>query len=121
MAPPTNVPPGVEDLRRKYRNLILEWEKAAADPPRANSIFRDHHALYKSMRETEQGRRAISSLLADPSSVVRSLAATHSLAWEGKRAEAVLREIVEGNHGIRSVSARYTLEAHRTGTLDLDW
>lgn len=111
---------GMGDLATRYRQLALDWESARDNPDEANRIFREHHALYKQMRETEPGRSAISRLLADDSAAVRLLAATHSLTWDQQHAEEVLEQLEEGN-GPLSIDAKWTLRSFRNGKLDLNW
>jgi hypothetical protein len=110
----------VDELRAKYRDLVVQWDEARDDPKQANRLFDQVHALYKDVRQSEEGRRAISSLVDDPITAVRLSAATHSLAWQPARAEAVLEEI-EREDNLHAVSAKWTLRSYRNGKLDLDW
>lgn len=112
--------PNEVDLRAQYRDLAVDWDAARDNSDEANRIFKAHHALYKRLRDTPTGRRAIASLLDDPVTPVRLLAATHSLQWEPDRAQLVLREIEqEGNP--YAVDAKWTLRSYRSGKLNLDW
>jgi hypothetical protein len=104
----------------QYRQLALDWEAARENPPEANRLFLEHHALYQRLRETQSGRAAITALLKDDAAAVRLLAATHSLAWEGERAEGVLEEL-EWEGGPLGIDAKWTLRSFRQGKLDLDW
>src|SRR4051794_11539181 len=110
----------VAALRTEYRALAKVWDAARSDPKKANTIFKKHHALYKLLRETGDGRAAIAGLLDDPVTPVRSLAATHSLAWEPDRAQRVLEQIAQ-EMSTYGTTAKYTLMEYREGTLDLDW
>lgn len=103
-----------------YRKLALAWDAAKAKPKEANRIFDQHHKVYKQLRETEEGRTGIASLLSDSANVVRLLAATHSLAWARERAEQVLEELSAGNAQY-SLDAKWTLRSFRDGKLNLDW
>lgn len=107
-------------MSARYRQLALDSAAAQSDPDRANRIFREEHAVYKRLRETLPGRAAISQLLDDEAVAVRLAAATHSLAWDRKRAERILEEIERGT-GPFAMDAKWTLRSYRNGTLDLDW
>jgi Domain of unknown function (DUF2019) len=108
------------DLRVQYRDLAVDWDAARDNPDEANRIFKAHHALYRRLRDTPAGRRAITGLLDDPVTPVRLLAATHSLQWEPDRAQLVLQEIEqEGNP--YAVDAKWTLRSYHNGKLNLDW
>jgi hypothetical protein len=109
-----------EELRAQYRDLVLAWAAAGADPKKANKVFTKHHAFYKKVRETAEGREAILGLLDDPQTAVRLMAAAHSLRWEPERAEAAL-EAIEREMSLHGVTAKYTLQEHRRGRLNLDW
>jgi hypothetical protein len=110
----------MSEAREQYRALALSWAAASDDPDMANSLFREHHALYRSMRDSEAGRAAISGFLDDPVPAVRLLAATHSLTWDPERAEDVL-ERIENEGGVMAMDAKWTLRSHRNANLDLDW
>jgi hypothetical protein len=106
--------------RAQYRALVVEWDEARDRPKEANRLFDAIHALYKQLRGSETGRQAIIGLLSDPVTAVRLSAATHSLAWDPERAEGVLEEI-EREDSLHSVTAKWTLQSHRGGKLNLDW
>jgi Domain of unknown function (DUF2019) len=110
----------VHRLRTEYRDLVLAWDQARNDPRIANRLFKKHHRLYKALRESSEGREAITGLLDDPSPPVRLMAATHSLAWAGDTAVHVL-ESLEHEMSVYGMDAKYTLREFRKGTLNLDW
>ena len=107
-------------LREEYRSLAVEWSEAQGSPEQANRIFKAHHALYKRIRDSTDGREAITGLLDDPVTAVRMLAATHSLAWEPDRAAQALQEI-EQESSLYAVDAKWALRSFRNGQLNLDW
>jgi hypothetical protein len=98
----------------------LKWAASRDDPKVANKLFRQHHVLYKRLRETEQGRRIISDQLQASETPVRLLAATHTLGWDPEVATRVLKEI-EQQDGEFGVDAKWTLRSHARGSLNLDW
>lgn len=108
------------ELSSRYRSLAVAWAKARAAPEEANRIFREHHAVYKALRESEAGRSAIAALLEDEEAAVRLLAATHSLAWKRELAERLLEDIASTQQAL-SFDAKWTLRSFRNGQLDLDW
>ena len=107
-------------LRAEYRALAIEWGEARDSPDQANRIFKAHHDLYKTIRDSAAGREAITGLLDDAVTAVRVLAATHSLSWEPERAAHALQEI-EKESSPYAVDAKWTLRSYRNGKLNLDW
>jgi hypothetical protein len=108
------------EVRDRYRILVLEWAGARHEPKKANRLFRNHHQLYKEIRDLEIGHRVIESLLDDPEPPVRLLAATHALAFAPTRAEEVLRDLEHASEDY-AMDAKYTLINYRNGRLNLDW
>jgi hypothetical protein len=110
----------IDALRDQYRTLIVQWDEAQNHPTVANRLFDSIHTKYKQLRESDAGRRAITSLLADPVTAVRLLAAGHSLTWEPTRTANALEQI--GHEGtLHAASAKWTLRSFREGKLNLDW
>lgn len=109
-----------ELLRDRYREAVLAWERAQGQPRQANRLFDQLQQLFKEMRQSEEGRAVITSLVNDAVPVVRLSAASHSLSWRPELAEPVLEELSQ-EPGLHSVSAAWTLRSHRAGTLDQDW
>jgi len=107
-------------LRARYRALVVEWDEARDTPKEANRLFDVLHALYKELRESKEGRQAITGLLEDPITAVQLSAASHSLALQPERAVAVLEELEQGG-SLHAVTAKWTLRSYRNGKLDLDW
>jgi Domain of unknown function (DUF2019) len=110
----------VTAMRAKYRALVVEWDEARDTPKGANPLFDALHLLYKELRESEEGRQAITGLLDDPIAAVQLSAASHSLALQPERAVAVLEELEQGA-SLHAVTAKWTLRSYRNGKLDLDW
>lgn len=108
------------DPAAEYRRLAVEWDEAREAPDQANRLFDQLHAHYKAIRDSNDGRTAILSLLDDPVTGVRLAAATHCLSIEGDQAVAAL-EAIEAGNGLHAVTAKWTLRSFRAGTLDLDW
>lgn len=81
------------DLAHEYRETLILRADLRSRPAKANKLFKRNHEIYKQLRESAEGREAISSLMADESVAVRLTAATHSLFWAREKAEAVLDEI----------------------------
>jgi hypothetical protein len=115
---------GTEDTRglavQYYETLIAHSENRPR-PAKANRLFKKIHQLYKQLRESEEGRAAISALLTDQSVDVRLGAATHSLFWGREDAEAVLEEIAKMGDKDQRINATMVLMQFRAGHLNLDW
>jgi hypothetical protein len=107
-------------MRSRYREAVVAWDKAQAEPDRANLLFDRLHDRSKQMRQSAEGRTAMTGLLDDPVAAVRLSAATDALTWAPEVAEPVL-EALERETSLHAVSAKWTLRSHRAGTLNLDW
>ena len=108
-----------EEIRERYRKSALEWAAASDNPDLANRLFDRLYALYKVIRDLEDGKRALVSLMNDPEVPVRLMAATHSLPIAPEIAQQVLEDL-ERRADLYSVTAKYTLKGWRAGKLDLD-
>ncbi len=111
----------VEEMRRIYRDLAVQWDEARDNPTLANKIFRRLHELGKEHRASAEGRAAIEGLFDDALAAVRLVAATDSLAWDSSQGIAVLKDIEQHNSSLFAVDAKWTLRSYRSGKLDLDW
>ncbi len=122
----------------KIADISRSWTAPAHDPadrewlnnwygvPRlfkkANKGAKQVHACYKMLRETEEGRQAVISLMNDNDPSVRSCAAAHSLQWTPQRARAVLEAVITSNVPWQiSFSAEMTLEEYDKGRLTFDY
>lgn len=111
----------VEEMRRIYRDLAVQWDEARDNAAAANKIFKRLHALAKNHRASAEGRAAIEGLFDDAVAAVRLVAATDSLAWDSSQGIAVLEDIERNNSSLFAVDAKWTLRSYRNGKLDLDW
>jgi hypothetical protein len=111
----------VEEMRRIYHDLAVQWDEARDNPTLANKIFRSLHSLAKEHRASAEGRAAIEGLFDDAVTAVRLVAATDSLAWDSSQGIAVLEDIEKDNLSLFAVDAKWTLRWYRSGKLDLDW
>lgn len=110
----------VEDLIDQYRSTAIAWELMQGDAKKANPLFDRLHVIFKQLRAEPSGRDGIAALMDDPTTGVRLIAASHSLAWAPDKAVKVL-EAIESDPGLHAVTAKYTLKAFREGTLNMDW
>jgi hypothetical protein len=117
---PANVSEGTSELLDTYANTAERWDALQSEAEAANKVFEENHAVYKLLRESDEGRAGIAEYMAHQRTGVRLLAATHSLAWAPADAIAVLEEIEKAS-GLHAVTAKYTLQAYRSGKLNLDW
>jgi hypothetical protein len=117
-------------LVAQYRETAVRWDglgtreamSRKGQARAANIVFDANHEIAKRLRTTEAGRDGISQLMHSPLVGVRLLAASESLAWKPAEAMAVLEAIEEDpNSFLFGVDAKYTLRAHRSGKLRLDW
>jgi hypothetical protein len=96
-----------ENPRDRYREAVVAWGEAQAEPARANRLFQRLHDLAKEIRQSEEGRKAIAGLLDDPVAAVRLAAATDALTWAPEVAEPVL-EVLEQEPNLLAVTAKWT-------------
>jgi hypothetical protein len=119
----TDVDPAqVAAIRERYRGLLLAWRGARSNARRANAIFDDHQAFYKTVRDTPESRQALRGLLDDPVATVRGVAATDLLPFGEDRALArAVLEALRDSWSEYSFDAKWTLIAYDEGSLDFDW
>jgi hypothetical protein len=111
----------IPDLLAAYERTAVRWAELQTDATAANKVFKENHAIYKILRDHEEGRGGISHLMGHESEAVRLGAATHSLAWDPEHATTVLETIERQSGSLYAVDAKWTLRAYRNGTLNLDW
>ncbi|WP_166788654.1 DUF2019 domain-containing protein [Cryobacterium sp. HLT2-28] len=118
----SGAPDHIDDVAR-FEQLALGWDDAQSNAKRANRFFDQLWALGLSMRETEEGRRGIESLLTHPNFGVRLSAAAKCLAWAPEKAIPVLEELRDSpdSPGLHGLSAEYTLIEYREGKLFRGW
>ena len=80
--------------------MLSEYREAAhgtsaTDPKLANRSHGVMHGIYKTLRQTDGGRRGILSLTKDSSPHVRLWAAAHSLEWAPDPAREALEALRE--------------------------
>jgi hypothetical protein len=110
----------VVEIRAHYRDQVLRWAAAAAEPQLANRLFDVNRAYFHDVRDVAEGRAAITELLTDDDENVRLKAATHSLLWNSQQAIGVLDLISRASTTLNAVTAKYTLKAYDEGKLNLD-
>ncbi len=87
------------------------------DPAVASKCTHDMREYFSALRQSEEGRQAITALMAHDNPRVRLWAAAHSLEWAPQAAQAMLEEERDGG-GPVSFEAKWTLrEYHRKGHL----
>ncbi len=109
--------PTVEELLRQYREAADKTKDP--NPKTANRWAGRLLKAYKGLRESEQGKAAMTILLTDPSIEVRVWAATHVLGWAPETARPVLEQIRDAK-GRCSFDAEIVLREFDKGTLDLN-
>jgi hypothetical protein len=86
----------------------------------ANKLFDALHLVAVRLRETEEGRLGLETLLEHENRGVRLSAAAEALAWDSESAIATL-EGLTSPRGRHSLSAGVTLSEYRAGRLRFDW
>ena len=119
----------IPDLLAEHRETLVRWgdergrfgERYAAG--RAHELFKEAHAQFNTLRESDEGRAGIAALMHDPNPYVASAAAAHSLLWSPDRATATL-EGMERSPDVPwqvRVNAEQVLRDWRAGRLSFDW
>ena len=111
-------PESIDDLLAGYREGANGT--SSSDPKVANKWQRRMHGFYKKLRETEEGKAAIVSLLDDPSPHVRCWAGAHCLQWNTPAAMRTLEALRDGK-GSCSFTAEITLREFDRGRLSFDY
>ncbi len=83
--------PSMDELLVRYREAAER--SATPDENEASRWAYEAHTLFKTLRETAEGRSGVSALMSDPHTQVRRWAATHSLRWDREKARAVLASL----------------------------
>lgn len=115
----------IREAAREYERILRalgEMHEGVMSPPaRAwNRLFVKLDKPGRVLRQTAEGRAFISGMMADPSVTVRISAAAAALFWDEKRARETLESIRDGNFGLQSTTARYTIiEFDRGGLQNL--
>ena len=111
----------VAELLRRFRDAAIgNAESSLGDPKKANRCYYIAETCYKELKETEEGRQGIMSLMTDENPYVRVCAAARSLGWDPEQARRVLEEIRDGD-GPGSFTAKWTLIEYDKGRLQLDY
>lgn len=105
--------------------LFLQYIQGAdgtknKNPKIANKSHDRMHVAFKILRESEEGRQKIISLLDHEGPHVRLWAAAHSLKWVPDEAKLVL-EALRDSDGPGSISAGITLKEFEKGSLSFNY
>ncbi len=113
----TQIEETIDQMLKQYRDAAEKTSNR--DPNIANKWVDELLKWYKRLRETEEGRTAMITLLTDPSPDVRGWAATHVLGWRPEIARPVL-ENLRDSKGRRSFDAEIVLREFDKGRLSFD-
>jgi len=114
-----------EGLPDQYRRVLLEMHEARVEagggPRRWNRLAGRLQVLHLDLRASEEGRRAIFSLMADSNPTVRCWAAAHSLFWDESTARGVLEREACDEQSIGGFDAKMALREFNAGRLNTTW
>jgi hypothetical protein len=114
----------VADLAGQFRAILLAMHECRGSedgsPRRWNRLVSEMQSIHLRLRDTEEGRRAITALVKDECLTVRQWAATNALAWSPKIARAELERQARAD-GLGSFEAQMTLREFDAGRLDTAW
>lgn len=117
-----DVPEGtVDHLIAEYRQALVAMNGISLEEDRgARNWNRLVHRVQRAqleLRETAEGRAAITALVDDPVPTVAHWAASHSLFWD----EAKARHHLEAERAAGGFGAEMTLQEFDAGRLRHDW
>jgi hypothetical protein len=111
----------VDDLIADYRQALVAMDGIRLEEDRgARNWNRLVHSVQRAqlrLRETPEGRAAITALIGDPVPTVAHWAASHSLFWD----EAKARHHLEAEMSAGGLGAEMTLREFDAGRLRHDW
>jgi hypothetical protein len=104
---------------------LAEYREAAegtgdAVAKRANRWHARMNMCYRALRQSESGRKGITSLVSDDNPHVRVWAAAHALQWAPELARLAL-ESLRDSQGPCSLTAEMTLNEFDKGRLSFDY
>jgi hypothetical protein len=114
----------IPDAIERYRQTLTEMAEIAGEQGHTSSTRRWDRLVDRlrpdeeTLRESPEGRAAISALMADSRPAVRLWSATAALGWDEQTARAVLVELREqpSAYGLHSINAKHTLLGHDGAT-----
>ena len=105
----------------RYRATLLEMDAVRArggkNAETWNRLVNQQQAIHLTLRETPEGRQAITNLIGDENRTVRMWSAVNALAWEPEIAKAALEALAADG----SFDAEITLREFGRGKLKTDW
>lgn len=104
----------VQELTMYYREAAIGTSDA--NPKNANKWARKLLKQYNQLKNTKEGRNAISDLMTDSNPHVRCWASSHSLEWNPKTAIRTLEELSR-SEGPCSFDAQIILSEYQKGNL----
>ncbi len=113
----------VAEWARAYREELSAMDSVLLGGNRSRAWNRHVNEAQRAqlrLRQSPEGRAAITALIADPVSTVALWAATHALFWDERVARAHLAAVA-ASEGIAGLDARMTLREFDAGRLRTDW
>jgi hypothetical protein len=108
----------------EYRATLWEMDDGRIElggkPEQWNRLVNRLQSLHMKLRQTSDGRQAITNLIDDENPTVRLWSASHALAWSPRKAQKALEGLAEGV-GLTSFDAKITLREFRSGRFKTDW
>ena len=108
-------------VAQSVQHLIMNYREAAERTANADVDVANHWvdvllACRKELRNSQEGREELTSLMSDPNPRVRGWAAAHCLAWAPEIARACLQALVNAD-GPLAFDAKWTLKEYDAGNL----
>ena len=116
----------LEDLLRQYTAVLVELHdhrvEQGGDPRKWNLLVNKMQGLHLRLRESAEGRDAITSLAINaPNITAQSWAAGHALAWDPATVRPVLEAQATDDRSLAGLDAKMTLREFDAGRLDFTW
>ena len=110
----------IEDSLEQFRNSAIKAGDFSNSKAQ-NKAARKLQAIYKTLRQTEEGRAGLSALMSDSNAGVRLSAAARCLQWDPDQATSVLEALRMLNIFPISFEAEMTIEQFNKGNLSFDF
>ena len=118
-------PDELASLVEQYHAILLDMDRHRIEiggkPRRWNRLVDQLQQLHLSLRETSEGRRAITAMISDDNQTVRAWSSTYALFWDPDLARAELERQAADSASLSGFEAEIALREFDAGRLNTAW